>query len=230
MGGAHPRDSDVRSLQDGSGDDTLAPLARSRRGATALPRPDRRLYTRLQVRGLRIPAAAVDVTLAMDGLRCDEYTSALEAVVNAVLAAAIGGADEDDFGDHECTDVARRRRGLLTSSISVTTTATVDARAYGGGAAAVAQSVAATLAAAASDGSLAASVAAEAAAAGVSVIVSITGAAAHGAPTAAPTAAAPTPAPVLPLALGGASACLPSPWVAAVLLGTTVGMTGSLWW
>lgn len=161
-----------------------------------------------------MPMEAVDLTLGMAGMQCADYTTEVEAVVNAALATAIDGADEDDFGDHECTDVSRRR-GLLTASISVTTTVTVDRSTYDD-ATPVAAAVSATVAAAALSGSLTSSIITEAANQGLSstIALTVTNAAAASAertPTSTPTVLSnPLPTTALPTPsftiLGGISA------------------------
>ena len=61
---------------------------------------------------------------------CDDYDDPEEAVVNLALAASIPGTDSgESFSKHVCTDVTRRR-GLLSSTVSIAVTADVIIEAY----------------------------------------------------------------------------------------------------
>ena len=146
-----------------------------------------------------LPTADVALTLGMSGITCAEYTTAEEAVVNAALADHIDGADADDFSDHVCTS-SGARRGLLSSGVSIATTASVSTAAYGGAATSssdIATSIASTVSTAVSSGSFTSSVASYAVAAGLDALssASVTSASAVEA-TGAPTPA-PTPAPTV---------------------------------
>jgi hypothetical protein len=69
----------------------------------------------------------VDLTLSLRGISCTDYGNAEEAVVNDALAAELDGSQS--FSAHVCMD-ATRRRGLLSTSVSIATTATVTKAAY----------------------------------------------------------------------------------------------------
>ena len=167
---------------------------------------DEAVLSAAEVRARNSPApspllAAVDValTLGMSGITCAEYTTAEEAAVNAALADHIDGADADDFSDHVCTS-SGARRGLLSSGISIATTASVSTATYGGAAASasdIATSIASTVSTAVSSGSFTSSVASYAVARGLDALssASVTSASAVEA-TGAPTPA-PTPAPTV---------------------------------
>ena len=151
-------------------------------------------------------SATVDIklVLVMDGIQCTNYTSAIESVVNMALATVIQGASEEDFGDHTCSDVTRRRELLdTTGSISVTTTATVDSSTYNDDATTISASVSATVSAAASDGSLTSFIITEAASLGLSLsnLISVTSASVSSSqsasPTSVPPSTTPTPQPTI---------------------------------
>ena len=69
----------------------------------------------------------VDLELSLGGISCADYGNAEEAVVNDALAAELDGSQS--FSAHVCMD-ATRRRGLLSTSVSIATTATVTKAAY----------------------------------------------------------------------------------------------------
>jgi hypothetical protein len=115
----------------------------------------------------------VGLSLEMDGLACADYGTAEEAIMNTALASHLDGVDESDFGDHECTDVSRRR-ALKTSQVSIYTEVSVDVTAYADDD--ISSAVSAMVATAVSSGALASSVATAASSAGITMSATVTGA------------------------------------------------------
>jgi hypothetical protein len=130
----------------------------------------------------------IGLAIGMDGITCDDYGSAEEAVMNQAMASHIDGVEADDFGDHVCTDVSRRRR-LLSGSISIYTEMNVDPTEHDDD---VMGSITSAVATAHSSGALASSITQYAEAAGVTIAITVTGVTVttmppSSAPTAKPT-------------------------------------------
>ena len=128
---------------------------------------------------LFMPDAVVPFTIAlslgMTGMSCSEYGTPEEAVMNQALASLLDGVSDDDFSDHVCSDVTRRRGRALkgaSDEIMIATDVTVDATEYAD--ADVMGVVATTIAEAVTSGALASSVATYASAAGVDMTVVVT--------------------------------------------------------
>jgi len=136
----------------------------------------------------------IALSLGMTGMNCSEYGTPEEAVMNQAIASHLDGVAEDDFSDHVCSDVTRRRRALKGASdeIMIATEVTVDATEYADDD--VMGTVASTIAAVVSSGALASSVATFATAAGVTMTIEVTSVSAVAA-TPSPVASS-TPSPV----------------------------------
>lgn len=71
------------------------------------------------------PFVAVDITLSLGGVDCDDYGAAEQAVVNEALAATVPGTSAaSSFSEHTC--YIFRRRSLLQRDVRIAITAAVQ--------------------------------------------------------------------------------------------------------